>query len=529
MAKIVEYRQQIEPVLAPASRVRPIDVSGGGEVESASLSQLGAGARNIAYALREKREEEARAWAAQALSEARLKWTTHLIERQSKAEPGANGFTPSFISDFDAYADETVSKAPSETARRYLTERLSDLRADLGAKAMVFEAQARIDWRDDQFKIAADNVAKLMNTDPGQYQTALAELLATIDASDMPPLKKSMRKEETVNRVSAAAVWSQIQRSPTEFLKSIGFVGGETGPDGKIRKWSGDLKGRTNNLAFDALPFDQRIKMFEAAIRVKAQMDADAERATKERQRQVAEEAMKEAWSRWDKGKLTTDYIESIRPLLSDNDYKALLVARRTPPHEQGQKTDPNTFRDILMMMDRDPAGAREAAYRAHRNGLLSNSDLNNLRNESQTLERQGGPRTQYERDRLWIRDRLMPGGLVDDPVGRARAADALQMFDDWRKKNPTADDATVRKRAEEIVDQFKFLDLSQTILALPTPRGAMIRRNPADKKGIMDDIRQAGNKLKNDFMSGKLTQQEYEAEMELLNRWRRAVENSNR
>jgi hypothetical protein len=498
------------------ARARPVEV-----VDTSFGARAVARAfESIANDVSQRNDEEARAWSSNALSKARLDWTTQLLDRQSNAQPGAPDFTPAVIKDFDDYATKTIETAPTRAAKQFLHERLSALRTDIGEKAAVFEAQARIDYRTDQFTTSIDTTSKLMNTDPSQYAPALAEQLAIIDASAMLPIKKSAMRQLAVEKVSSAAVWSQVQKSPSAFLESIGF-----GPEipGKARKSSGDLTGITGNTAFDALPFEKRTQLFEGAIRLKAQIDGDADKAVKAASAKLAEDAMKEAWNRLNSGKLSKSYIEQIRPLLSAPEYHSLLTATK---EGGGQRTDPGTFRRLQELMYSNPKEAETFAFTAHKNGLLSNENLSSALSRSRELDRSGGPKSEYERSRNFIRGSLDPGPMVNDPVNRSRLAEALDTFDRWVDAGQgKRTDSEIQKRGQEVIEQYRFINLSDTVLALPSPRSGQIRRNPADKTGITTDILSAHRKAQADFEAGRMSKADYDQEMNILNRWRKAAQ----
>lgn len=524
-ARIVEYTQQTSPSPASARALpyaRQMDVSGASERAASELAGAASDLRRASATLQARDEEEGRAWASDVISGARLQWTQQLIDRQARAEAGAKDFTPNLIKDFDEYANKTIETAPTNAARNFIRERLMSLRDGIGQSAMEFEAKARVDYRADKINGAFDNVAKLMNTDPSQYQTALAEQLAIVDGAAIDPISKSKIKQAGIEKVSAAAVWAQIQKSPQTFLDSIGFEGGV----GKVaRKTSGDLTGVTGNLAFDALPFEKRVQMFESAVRTKAQIDIDAERATEKERKILSDNAMKEAWRRMDAGKLTKGYIETIAPLLSPAEYKSLLEARKGGG---GTKTDPGVYRHLQELLYSDPIAAEKYAFEQHRNGNLSNTDLSASLGRARELSRSGGPKSEYERSRSYIVGSLDPGPMVQDPVGRSRMAEALDMFDRWVEagKGKRTDDE-IKTRGREVVDQFRFIDLSQTVVALPQPRSGQIRRNPGDVAGMEADIRAAGAKAKAKFESGALNETDYQLEIDTLNRWRKAIMNA--
>lgn len=478
-----------------------------------------------AEAERRSEDEQARAWSSSTLSASRLQWTEEFVKRQSSAEPGAPEFTPNLLKDFDKHKDETLGKAPNERSKFFLAERFADLRADLGSKAAVYEAQARVDWRADQFRAAGDNLSKLMNSDPSQFGKGLAEQLAIIDSSDMPQVQKSKTREEMIARVSGAAVWSQIQRSPAGFLQSIGFYGEQPTPaGGKIRKTSGDLTGLTGNSAFDMLPFDKRVTAFQQAITQKAQVDADAAKLTETERKAMATQAGKDLWDAHFNGKLTVPMIQAQKNILSEDDYKALREAQSRGPI---RRDDPAALSRIMPMIYTDPASAARIINQSYRLGQLSDDTYRTELARAHSISREGGLKTEYERSRQWIVQTLNPGELVHDPVGRQRLGDAVRAFDDWMLTAPAnkpRDDKEIRERATEVLDQYRFLDLSQTIMALPMPRGTQIRRT-TDRALLRDDIGAAGLKLEKRMQDKKLTKQEFDNEMATLNRWRKAME----
>lgn len=502
-------------------RADPSTWAAGVSSDAPGLAALAQGLDRVSDAAKRAEEADARAWSSKALSKARLDWTEKFLEHQQNASEGAHGFTPKVLGEFDEYAGQLIETAPTSTAKRFLSERMSDFRASLGESSLQFEAKARIDWRSDQFGQGIENSKKLMNTDPGQYNVALAEQVAVIDAAMLPPVQKSALRDRAVQEISQAAVWAQVQKSPMAFFDSIGF-----GPtvDGKTRKTSGNLTGVTGNAAFDALNFDKRVQMFEGAVRMKAQLDSDADKAAEKAMKKQSDEAMKEGWGRLASGTLTRKFVEEIRPLLSPAEYHSLLSGMKEGG--KGSKTDPSTFNQLQGLIYSDPAAAQKFAFQAHKAGLLSNEHLSSALSKSREIDRSEGPKSEYERSRKYIVGSLDPGAMVPDPVSRGRLAEAVDAFDRWAtsSEKPRTDEE-IYKRSREIVDQYRFIDLSQTVLALPQPRGTSIRRNASDLAGTQNDILAAKNKLDKDLSDGKLTPEEHRAEMNTLNRWRKAIE----
>lgn len=515
--RIIEYQQTTRTPTgqgAPTPFARAIPTADIGR----GLNQLG----NEIYNAADRAEEEtARAWSSDVLAKARLQWTQNFMDRQANAEPGAPDFTPNLMKEYEEYAKTTLEGAPTARSKRFLQSRLSEFKVDLGTKALEFEAKARIDYRNDKFDSAITETQKLMNTDPGQFKVALAEQLEFIDSSALPPVQRSLKRQQAIDKISTSAVWSQIQKSPTRFLENIGFLDTVDPATGKVRKFSGDLNGVTGNAAFDMLNFESRTKMFDQAIRLKAQNDADVDRLAGTENKRLEDLAMKDLWGKLADGKLRRNDIEMARPLISAEHYHSILKANKEGGGDA--KSNPGTYRHLQELMYSDPEAAVQYAFTAHRNGLLSNSDLQSNVSHARSLSRQEGPKSEYERSRQYIVQSMDPGPLVQDPVGRSRMAEAVDTFERWVLETKPKD-ADIAVRSKEIVNEFKFINFSDTVMALPQPRFGTVRRNAGDSAGILKDVTVAGQTIQSKFDSGAISKVEYDNQMALLNRWRKAA-----
>lgn len=544
MPRIVQYEQRIQP-------------NGGGVTPYAHAPKIeGVGLGGIVDAIdafmsnyNKRQEEQARAWAADALSQARLDWTAQLVERQANVTPGALDFTADFVRDYDEYANKLFESAPTDTARKYLHERMSELRSQMGEKAITFESQARIDYRNDKFNKAIDNSQKLMNTDDSQYEVVLAERLAEIDASAMPPKQKSEIRERAIEKISEAAVWSQINKSPTSFLNSIGLgthgvhgvgptvidaktgaiisqgnFGDETNPGGP----KGPM-GKTGNKPFDMLTFDRRTQFVAQALNLKNSIDNEADRASEKDRKLTADYYMKEAFARANpiKGQKPLDraFVEEARQWVTSHEYSSLLKLLESPDGDGGSKTNPESWRKLNSMLYTAPNLVYGEALRMHKVGDLSNSDLSSILTKANSLERQGGPKTEYERSRQRIIDNLDPGPLVQDPVGRTRMAEAIYEYDAWVESNRgKKTDKEIADYGAEIIKRYKFIDLSKSSGLMPQPRTGTIDRS-ATREQKLKQIGDAWNRAKELHKQGKMPKAEFDAEAERLRNWWQAVE----
>lgn len=481
---------------------------------------------DVAEMVERRREEQARAWSVDAIATAKLDWTQRLTNAMDKMDPATDhDFTGRMIKEYQDYTKEILKNAPTNRAGMYLNAHLTEFGTQIGARAMTFEAKARADYRTDSLSTSADKYAKLMNDDPTQYQTVVDDWRKQVEFSDIPPINKSALLQKGTDRITSAAVWSQIQKSPTAFLQSIGWDGTSGAPgDPKLRKSAVDLKAETGNAAFDALPFEKRVGFFESAVRLKAQIDTDGLRGAENNRTILEREAMKEADARlYSPGgsKLTANFVEKIRPVLGDNNYRYLLKALKSGPE---QKNDVEALIDIERLIYAAPGEAIQKANQYFRNGLLGDETFRSTITKAQELIAKQGPKSEYERGRQYITNSMDPGPLIKDPVGKQRMADALDTFDRWIMGGKRTDEE-INKRSKEVVDQFKFISFNDSVIQLPQPRGSMITRQTADPAKMNNEIVSAVRKLQQMRDAGQLTPQEYNAEMTTVDRWRHARE----
>jgi hypothetical protein len=468
-----------------------------------------------------REEEQARAYTAAEASRARLGWTAKMLDAQANAGPGAPEFTRNMLTEYDEYAKMAIEKAPTRTAKKMMAGQLGSLRLSIGETSLQFEAKARIDHLEDQYKTAVDNSAKLMNTVPDAYGPVLEDLMQSIDASSLPPIRKSALKDKAKEDLSVAAVWSQLQKSPTEFLTSIGILS-----DGRQRV-APKLEGGTGNAAFDNLSFDKRVKVVEQAFRTKAQIDSDAEKAARAKREELSEDGMKTAWDLDAKGQLTMNYIEILRPIVSAGQYHSLLEAYNQTQSGERKRDDPATYRYLQQLLNGKKPGEAEMAlseaFKAHRNGLIKNETLNSVTNEARSIMRAEQPLTPYERGKSYIRDAMDPG-MVPDPLGRQRMADAIDEFNKWYNAEKRTPEDT-EKRYREIVNQYKLAGLGDTVLGLPQPRFSPVTRQTGDPNKMLHELAIATDATAKRLASKQISQADYEIEMNNIARWLRAAQ----
>lgn len=251
---------------------------------------------------------------------------------------------------------------------------------------------------------------------------------------------------------------------------------------------------------------DQAFRRAESETR---QHDAAAERERKAR----GDELMKEALNRQNSGTLTSGYVEQIRPFVEPTEYKSLLAGLSGAD----RKDDPQAFSDLQGLVYTNPAEAERQAFIQHRNGRIRNETLTAVLTRAREISRQEGPRTAYERERLFITNAIKPSDLVRDPSGSARYALVIREYDDYAMSGQRTD-AELREKADAVLKKYTMVDMVE--LARQTASGA----KPTPEMQLKS-INEEAQRLMADRAANKITQQVFNQKMEPLNRLRKAAE----
>jgi hypothetical protein len=228
MPEIPMYEQQTSAAGSVNVRANPDDfgaqVSQAGSNVAVAVKQLSEGmqARDRADAavLKEQNERVARSWAGSAASQAMLDMTEELNTRKAAAPAGAPNFTPGVLDSFDTYSAKLIQSAPTDTAKQYLTDHMSQLRAHVGQQALEFQANAMRGQQVDNANQTMDNLAKVTAQDPTQYDASLAVIDAQVQT--LPADIGQKVRERAVATLSAAAADKVLATNPAALYKLTG-------------------------------------------------------------------------------------------------------------------------------------------------------------------------------------------------------------------------------------------------------------------------------------------------------------------
>lgn len=228
MPTIPQYEQQTDARGSLNVQASPNDF--GGQTGQA-LGNVAAGAesaymgtqirlRSDERILKEQDERTARSWSGTAASQAMLDMAQELDTRKANAPAGAPNFTPGVLDSFDTYSAKLIQSAPTDTARQYLTDHMSQLRSHIGLQALEFQANAVRGQQVDNANQTMDNLAKVTAQDPTQYDASMAVVEAQVQSLPAD-IGAKVRKRATAV-LSAAAADKMLATTPAQLYQLTG-------------------------------------------------------------------------------------------------------------------------------------------------------------------------------------------------------------------------------------------------------------------------------------------------------------------
>ena len=317
-----------------------------------------------------------------------------------------------------------------------------------------------------------------------------------------------------ITRVNAVAREAAFRSSADEALARRMIT---TRPDAAIGALLDDRNFRALDETGRARLIDMAAARSESLAKERARAEDAAERQAEKQQRAVAEEKLKEAYALDADGKLSRDFVDSIRPAIKPAEYKSLL--KMLEPADVAVTDDPDAFRELQAALITNPDRAADLALDYHKAGLIGNETLKSVIGNGRSFARQVGPKSQYERSRELLWSSLDPGPLVDDPIQRQRQAEAVALFDKFAV--PGRKDPELEIRGREIRDQFMFINLRDTMIGLPNPRFGAVPRDPTKPDAVAGALDAAEAETRRKFDAAEIDLDELAAEAEIFERWR--------
>lgn len=239
-------------IVPTQSLVSPANVAGGNggqglsEMASGGLSALSQGGRLY----EQHQDEQARVWAGAAASDFHVKQLQATQDqRQAAVDAVASGqpvpdMTGSFLKSYDEDSGAIIASAPNSRAKQYLQTSLTQTRTALAGQVVGQQAQLTRDWKLSTADATVQNGAKVVQQDPGQYDTQMGNVLATMPHID--PVTDAAHAIKARGVLTNAAATSALDNNPDGLKADTGKALGENG-----------FKGPTGVSYIDAATPDQ--------------------------------------------------------------------------------------------------------------------------------------------------------------------------------------------------------------------------------------------------------------------------------
>lgn len=252
---------------------------------------------------------------------------------------------------------------------------------------------------------------------------------------------------------------------------------------------------------------------------------AEARASRLERQQARADARLGDDLEKWmdrqiSDGQLSEAELEKARPFLKPNDYRRGLSALRGG----AEIDDAATINRLTPRLD-DPDVQRDLD-KAHADKLLRTSTYQEMRNRARTYQRDDRPATPFRRGREAVKDALDPQGIFQDTAGAAarqgRAA-ALQEFDTWVEKNPTAEPDAVIGQANDIIRRYSLVQFDKISTALGVPRGVPQERTRDTL--TLKDLDAAEDDLLKRYDAREYSREQVDQQRRAIEGWRKVIE----
>jgi hypothetical protein len=219
---VPQYQRSVEPSVPGGqalAREQPtgIDDLARGFQQVANVREREAAQAQDNYLRIEHEQKKARV--SERSSNDRLKWTELQLERQTAAAPGAEGFTPGLLKEFDTYSKQALDGVKDEAERDMYKGMLQRLRENVGENAFVFEAGSRRSYRKQVLTDGVNVDARVLAMDPMQFSDVLGNRLASINGStDLPQADRAALAQRSRDLLSFTAAQTMVERDPANWL-----------------------------------------------------------------------------------------------------------------------------------------------------------------------------------------------------------------------------------------------------------------------------------------------------------------------
>lgn len=151
----------------------------------------------------------------------RSRWAESMVKRKQEAPPGADGFVPKVLDDYDTEAAETLKGVKNQKARNYLQERFADIRLSLQNDALQFESGSRSAYKKGQLESSTNSAMTAARLRPQDFDSILMAQQGTMTNVGLTEAERAGALPAMRSSIASAAVEGLIERDPYATLKAL--------------------------------------------------------------------------------------------------------------------------------------------------------------------------------------------------------------------------------------------------------------------------------------------------------------------
>lgn len=260
---------------------------------------------------------------------------------------------------------------------------------------------------------------------------------------------------------------------------------------------------------------ERAISAQEANTKAELANEARFQREIDQEQKVIEEQTAKDGDTMLAQDQLTTDWVLQNEEDLSKSDFRYFL--KQLSGEAGGGRTQPIVFADLY---ERSGGGedVRTEARQFLVEGRLSQADYTKIVNRVEGEQIEGQIPSWFKRGEQFINTSMGADEALIDVGGRINKANSIDEWRRWSENNPNATDSEAQAEYKDIVNRYTVIDWNNISTTLPqTKFFSGTRQQP--------DIGTTFNNLKLALDTGQIDQAEFNSQIVLLNRWKKAFD----
>lgn len=182
-----------------------------GQAVSDAAGDIG---RTIQYV----QQKKARVYSNSSMAKMRQHINDRMLQLQKEAGPGAEGYTPQVLKEFDDFSKVLLDDSPNDYATQDLSSALEELRANVAIDATQFEATSSEAYTRFQVSDSTLVTANTLVDKPEWFESAFYDQMSALEAvkGNLSPDSELKQQWETANTLALSAIQGEIRIDPKQ-------------------------------------------------------------------------------------------------------------------------------------------------------------------------------------------------------------------------------------------------------------------------------------------------------------------------